>query len=225
MLKNRAFQFLLSLFILFHLCAVLLFPNPSSILSRNLSFFFNDYGNLLGLNTTWQFFSPNPGAMKYIDYDVIVEKEDEFDIKNYQFPPQGSQRNLKPNHSRLFYFAVRMVSSGENISRFFIPYLCRKHPEATSIAIKTVEKRILPIERVKLAQDDLLDEEGDYRLPDQELSCSRDEDFKDLEVEENGSLESQLKENEFKAAGSGDSRYEKNKIGKIKPKGEDVNDE
>jgi hypothetical protein len=170
MKKNEVVRILISIFIVYHLIAVMLYPNPFSILSRDFSGLFNSYGNLLALNTTWQFFSPNPGAIKYINYDVIKEQDADFNISTFQFPPQDDKHLWKDNKGRLFYFTVRMISSSQNMSQFLIPFLCRKHSDADSIVIKAIEKNIPNIESAKMGAET----EDNMNLPEQEYSCERE---------------------------------------------------
>ena len=133
------------------------------------------YGNQFGLNTTWQFFSPNPGSLRYLDYNAIIESEDKVDIESYTFPPQGDEVFFKTNQARMFYYMVRMITHSQNIADYLIPYLCRKHPQATSIAIKAVDKQIPTMEKARLQHaEDFSELWREAEIPEQEFGCSRE---------------------------------------------------
>ena len=153
-MRIQATRLLVSIFLIYHLVAVLLFPNPYSVLARSLQPIFNSYGNLFGLNTTWQFFSPNPGQLRYIEYDVIVETESNIDISHHKWPPQDGSIYFKENLSRRFYHAVRTIMSPQSQEELLVPFLCRKHKNATSIAIKAVQKFVPTLERAKVENAD-----------------------------------------------------------------------
>ncbi|MCB0390925.1 MAG: hypothetical protein KDD58_06535 [Bdellovibrionales bacterium] len=173
---NRKITILLSLFIVFHFIAVLLYPNPSSVLYRYLEPIVGAYGNQFGFNTTWQFFSPDPGSLRYIKYNVIIESDDKIDIHKYTFPPQMDPSLLKSNQARLFYYTVRMITHQPNIENFLIPYLCRKHPEATSIALKPIDKKIPTMEKARYQQaDSFSDLHQNVYIPEQEFGCQRED--------------------------------------------------
>src|SRR3954467_1869488 len=74
-----------SLFLLYHLAVIVIMPNPSSLLGRKYSRYLTDYANSLGLNTTWQFFSPGPAPVFYLEY-TIEKPGGEEDETSYQIP-------------------------------------------------------------------------------------------------------------------------------------------
>jgi hypothetical protein len=173
-MKAKWLPLILSVFLIYHIVAILLYPNPGSVLYRYLDPVFSAYGNQLGLNTTWQFFSPNPGTFRYLSYDTVIETDDDIDLKSYTFPPQDDSL-LQTNQARLFYFTVRMISHPPNIKKFLVPYLCRKHPEATSIALKAVDKRIPSMAKAKIfAAESFRDMHEEADIPEEEFGCDRE---------------------------------------------------
>ena len=172
---NKSLPVILSLFIVFHLCSVLLYPNPGSVLYRYVEPLISGYGNQLGLNTTWQFFSPNPGSLRHLEYNVIIESDDDIDIVPFTYPPQNEASLLKANQARLFYYTVRMITHQPHIENHLIPYLCRKHPEATSIALKAIDKKIPSMAKARLLEvDTFSDLHQDLDIPEQEFGCERE---------------------------------------------------
>lgn len=161
-----------SVFILFHLLCIVIFPNPYSVLARSFSSYINPYGNLFGFNTTWQFFSPDPGMLRYIDYQVVEEKDENIQIHDYRWPPLTSF--FSENRARKFYYGLRTALSEEKRKDFFVSFLCRLHPEATSIVIKTVSESIPSMEKMRVSSakgfSDAVETIG---IPMQEFGCER----------------------------------------------------
>ena len=173
-MKRKIAEGLATLFILFHLLAVLVYPNPYSVLARYVQPIINPYGNLFGLNTTWQFFSPDPGQLRHIEYDVIVEDGEEIDFDTHTWPPDDKNL-LQVNRARRFYHAVRTIVAPARAELYLVPFLCRKHPQATSIAIKAIEKRAPSMERAELEGESFSKmNELSQSLQPQEYFCMRE---------------------------------------------------
>lgn len=145
---------LLSLGILFHLLAILVLPNPNSILSRELPVLV-EYGNILTINTTWRFFSPNP-LIRTIEYktynykqglNVPVEKE-------YLFPepPEGFIESLlgREKYNRTLNYSMLISSRPEWAEAFLSKVLCEKHQEVDEIAVFQVHREFEPIEKARV---------------------------------------------------------------------------
>jgi hypothetical protein len=140
---------LVSLFLLYHLAAVLILPNPSSMLGRKYSRYLADYANNLGINTTWQFFSPGPAPTFYLEYEIETGSEElDEEPQTHQFP----ERRRASFYDELFnrtMSAMRffVLAPEETFERFFVPWLCNKHPGAKRISIRTVGEPVVNIER------------------------------------------------------------------------------
>lgn len=122
---------LVSLALLFHLFAVFVFPNPESLLSRRTSWLVFPYGNLLGLNTTWRFFSPNP-VMKVFEYEAYRydESGDIVFEQKARFPESLEAAGSRETFNRLMNFAMYGSSREESIENVLKPYFCKKFPSA-----------------------------------------------------------------------------------------------
>ena len=136
---------------------MLVVANPGSILSREIPYFMIHYANTLGLNTTWQFFSPNPGGERYLEYEVhlddgmsdeeLVWDEVMGDKDKYHYwPPKPGMGMLRENINRCFYHSLLSTFGEQRIKDVFIPWACRKHPEAYSISIRGKTKALPTIE-------------------------------------------------------------------------------
>lgn len=149
MTKRRLFKLLLSLFVVYHLIAVLLMPNHHSFVHREFGWLFLPYANTLGLNTPWQFFSPDPSSHVYFEYEVIPESIDR-DIEKHRWPPEDKSRYLVDNYMRLIYHSRFTTSSKERIETFLIPWLCRHHPGAREITVTTMSEELVSLDKARI---------------------------------------------------------------------------
>ncbi len=144
---SRLLRFILSVFLLYHLAVILVMPNPGSLLGRKYSRYLADYANTLGINTTWQFFSPGPAPVFYLEYDVESADLDA-ESPSFQFPQKRRASFYDDLYNRTLYsMRFFVLAPPETFERFFVRWLCRKHPEAESLSIRTVGEPVANIER------------------------------------------------------------------------------
>lgn len=172
----KATKIALTIFLLYHLSAVALLPIGSSLLGRKLAWLFLPYANTLGFNTTWQFFSPGPSPMFYLEYrpdngeDVIanVAGSDASEPLTYPEKRHGTQWSEAWNR-RLF--GMRFLAlNAERTERYLVPFLCRAADYPKSVDLKSVVERVEDIERPGEASEfkDLTER---VELPRQKYSC------------------------------------------------------
>lgn len=154
----KVFKGIFSLWIIYHLFVILLFPNASSLLSRKLDYLLLPYANSLNMNTPWQFFSPWPGPKMYIEYVTFTEKdtvddpEKGFEVleseKSY-FPPKNQTDPDWDNWRRRLY-ATRFVSMDpERLEKTFVSWVCRQNPKATGVLLEIFLYPVANIEKAK----------------------------------------------------------------------------
>jgi hypothetical protein len=140
-------KIILSLIISFQLLAIFVLPNPESVLYRKLSWAIEDYGNFLGINTTWRFFSPNP-LVRRIEYQVFSRaKNGELVGKKYLYPNLVAQEKSRETHNRKFAHGLIMYINPMLLKKTFGPYLCRLHPEAETIAVNAKGREFSSLEK------------------------------------------------------------------------------
>lgn len=148
-------QVLASLFLLYHLVAVLVLPNPGSYLDKHWGFLFYPYANTLGFHTPWQFFSPNPSRHVYFEYEIESAESDQAG----RWPPLRSESDsLWPNYMRLIYHSRFTTSNPERKLYFLSRYLCQSVPGAERLHLKTLSEEIPTLERAALSPDRVMDE-------------------------------------------------------------------
>lgn len=119
--------------------------NGSSFLGRSLGQYYTPIANLIGLNTTWNFFSPDPAHTMYLRY--VVHFEDEYGNPTKEplfldYPPYEEMKDFTVHLRRKSYIMRFIASSEHRISTYFIPWVCKQHPQATKIQIEVVINKI-----------------------------------------------------------------------------------
>ncbi len=123
--------------------------NGSSFLGRYLGDYFTPVANIVGLNTTWNFFSPDPAHTMYLRYTVYFE--DEFGNPKQEalqnlFPSSETNNNLTTHIRRLSYMMRFLTSSTERLHKFFVPWICTQNPGATRVQTEILLSRIPSLE-------------------------------------------------------------------------------
>ncbi len=140
-IKNKkirgVLKFLLSCFIFYHLAMIFIVPHRMSMIHEKLLPYFLSYAYTLSLNTSWDFYAPNPSFYYYFEYEVIDSKDK---VATFRWPPSRKEsKRIYLNHNRLIYHArFFMVLEKKHIIRHFLPYLCRLHPTAKEISLKVL---------------------------------------------------------------------------------------
>lgn len=148
---------LLSVYLLYHFSASLVLPNPRSYIEQHFGFLFYPYSSTLGINTPWQFFSPNPSRNVWYEYETVFENQ-ENDLIPHRWPPDpNTSKMLTPNHMRLVYHSRFSTSSEERKLQFFANYFCRIHPGATAISLKTFVEEPPTMELAAISEQNVRD--------------------------------------------------------------------
>jgi hypothetical protein len=145
---------LFTLFLFYHLFVIVLMPNAGSILGRRWGHWVAPYANTLGMNATWEFFSPDPPQPFYFDYSVYFEdeqgEEKQVPVDGY-FPEWRTERTLHPNKIRLKNAVRFFALTRKSVEQAFIGYLCRLYPEANRVKVRQVVEVVPNLEKAKLS--------------------------------------------------------------------------
>jgi hypothetical protein len=124
---------------------MIILGNGSSFMGRHLSRIYLPVANSIGLNTTWNFFSPDPAHTMYLKYRVLFLDEYNNDkkepIESY-FPENALENNFWLHHRRLGYVMRFLSADQSRIEKFLIPWVCKKNPEATHVQTELLLYRI-----------------------------------------------------------------------------------
>lgn len=168
---QKKFRYVLLIYAIYHICAIVLMPNPSSLLSREFAGYFTPYTNLFGLNTTWQFYSPEPASYLYYSYEVQVPEGEPL-AGRWPLAKADVPSMLQENYNRFMYNSRYVTSTPERVEKFFVPFLCKKVPGAVSVSISgsveqlpDLEKARLDSEAINSMKQKMREIERDYPCP------------------------------------------------------------
>jgi hypothetical protein len=138
-------KIILSIFILFHLAVVVVLANGSSYFGRSLSPYLLSYANALGINCTWNFFSPDPANTMY--YKVRVYYEDGLgnEIKEpeeFFFPPEKGQIVVNSSRRRTLYAVRFLTLDSSRLKTVMGPWICRQHLGASRVRMDHIVAEI-----------------------------------------------------------------------------------
>jgi hypothetical protein len=145
---QRATKLFLSAFICLQLLTIFICPNPDSIIFRAFYSSIVVYGNLFGLNTTWRFFSPDP-SVRLFEYDAFSRDSDgKLHGESYRYPKTLAEEPSREIFNRKMNNEMYVVARSM-VDKTLGPLLCRRHPEAETLAVfmkgrnfPTIEKSV-----------------------------------------------------------------------------------
>lgn len=131
--------------------------NGASFLGRYLSPFYVHVANTVGLNTTWNFFSPDPAHTMYIRVNYILADGQE---ENTILPAQDEDGHFdfSLNKRRMSYVVRFLIIDPQKIELFLAPWLCRQKPQAESVYIETILEKIPPLDKVITLKDTIFND-------------------------------------------------------------------
>ncbi len=140
--------------------------NGSSFLGRYLGPYFTPVANIVGLNTTWNFFSPDPAHTMYLRYTVYFQDDYGNPVQEAIqefYPSEEENANLSTHVRRQNYMMRFFTASYERMQKYFVPWVCRKYPGATHVHTEVILTRIPSLEVAStlslLNYEDLLKQE------------------------------------------------------------------
>ncbi|OFZ31964.1 MAG: hypothetical protein A2622_12055 [Bdellovibrionales bacterium RIFCSPHIGHO2_01_FULL_40_29] len=140
-------------FVFFYIVAmIVVLGNGSSFMGRYFQDFFNPIANSIGLNTTWNFFSPDPAQTMYLRYFVIFE--DEYGnttadtVEGFYPKSKDLGGDFRLDKKRDSYAMRFLAVDPYRIEVFFTPWLCRKNPGATKVQVELIVNRIPSLDQV-----------------------------------------------------------------------------
>jgi len=125
--------------------------NGSSFLGRYLGQYYFAVANTVGVNTTWNFFSPDPAHIMYIHY--IIHFDDDYgnptkESKEYFYPEQKDGSDFAINVRRHNYMMRFIAIDNNRVNSFFVPWVCKQNPGATTVQFGLVLTRIPSLDKV-----------------------------------------------------------------------------
>jgi hypothetical protein len=141
---------LISIALVFHLLVIFIFPVSSSLLWSQFAPFMIPYANALGLNSTWQFFAPEPETWVYLEYEIDYSETPSEDVrpKIYKWPEPRKLLfdPLFTHQSSVKGFAFHFP---KDIPLTLGRWFCLQHEDAFSISFRRVSLAIPTFEDVR----------------------------------------------------------------------------
>lgn len=157
--------FLAFLFIYF-VSMIIIMGNGSSFMGRYFQPIYTPVANSIGLNTTWNFFSPDPAHIMYIKYvvffdqpisDLNVSQSNNLSseqvstkdpIEGFYPESKGQGGDFHLSKKRDSYAMRFLVVDSNRIQNFFIPWICHKYSGATYVQVEVILNRIPSLDKV-----------------------------------------------------------------------------
>lgn len=107
----------------------------------------------MGLNTTWNFFSPDPANTMYFHYHVYFENEQGEETKEPAegYIPEEKNTIVTDGSRRRMLYAIRFLMLDEKrIPLLLVPWLCQKYAGASRIRLNWVVEKIPSLDEAVL---------------------------------------------------------------------------
>lgn len=178
------FKGVLSLWIVFNIFTMLVMPNIGNYFGRSASRFIIPYANTIGLNASWNFFSPDPAHTMYIRYMIRYNDADGNEVKESVegfFPKEKNLGVTNPARKRDLYAMRFMVIDSKRLKILFGPWLCKQYPGATSVEMEHVVETVPSLDQaVTLKDQNLEDLSQQVEFIKEEVSCTLGKDEVEL---------------------------------------------
>lgn len=154
---------------------MLVMPNVSAYFGRTTASVITPYANTIGLNASWNFFSPDPAHTMYIRYtinflDQMGEQLKE-PIEGY-FPEEKNQGIRSDFRKRELYAMRFMAIDPKRLRILYGPWLCRKYPGATSVQMEHIVETVPPLDQVvTLKEEEVRDLSKEIQYSSASYSC------------------------------------------------------
>lgn len=170
-------KLLLSVGILFHLLVMIVMPNGASYAGRRLQPVIGAYGAIIGLNVSWNFFSPDPAHTMYLKFTIYFEDDQRQELSEpieVFFPAEKDQGVWDLGRRRELYSMRYMIIDPRRVDLILGPWMCRAYPGASSVRIEHVVNAIPSLDEVVLFRErEVHDMSREYDFISKEFRCER----------------------------------------------------
>ncbi|MGZ3817133.1 MAG: hypothetical protein ACXVCA_08220 [Bdellovibrio sp.] len=153
------FKGVLSLWIVYNIFTMLVMPNVGAYFGRMTSKFIAPYANTVGLNASWNFFSPDPAHTMYLRYTVFFTDADGNEVKepieNY-FPAEKNKGVHSLSRKRDLYAMRFMIIEPTRLQNLMGPWLCRQYEGASSVQMEHVVETVPLLDQAVTLKDEMV---------------------------------------------------------------------
>ena len=139
-------QWALSAMIVLHLIVIVIAPNPGL---EGAAAWLEPYTKTLGMDSRWQFFSPDPARPEFYEYDAV---DTAARSTVHTFPELSSPFWFRSTYDRRIALMRAASESVEVFKRSFVPMLCREHTGAVFLRVRSVSLAFPTVNEVKQGQ-------------------------------------------------------------------------
>ncbi len=128
-------------------------PSPQSLLVDLHGKFFSPYLSQLGMNTTWNLFSPDPAQALYGQVQLIHPKY-ETGEKTLLFPSTAHGKMLNPLAQRGLYFFRYMMLDPRRVEDLLVPWFCQSEEQPIEVWIQVHRLWVPSLKDIVLHNED-----------------------------------------------------------------------
>ena len=140
-----------SFWIIYHLMGILIMPSVQSIIVKEKGWIFRPYLNQIGLNTTWNLFSPDPATAMFMKVKLIPKDEAQPEL-DLLLPTFADEINWDPTKRRALYMMRYVLLDEDKAHTYLIPWYCRNYPGTKEVYVEGVGTRIPGIAQARMEQ-------------------------------------------------------------------------
>ncbi len=180
---GRLFKVLFSIFALYQIFVMCVMPNLGSYLGRSAQKYISPYASAMGLNSGWNFFSPDPAHTMYLRYYVHfedlnadgdeVKSENEKPMIEGFFPPEKNKSIAGFTRHREAILMRFMILNPKRLQYLMGDWLCRQYPGSTRVDMEHVIETIPSlVESVAFEDQDVRELSKEVQVTKAEYTCS-----------------------------------------------------
>lgn len=178
--KHPFARFVFSLWLVYHVFVILMMPNGTSYVGRTLGPVIRPYAAILGLNASWNFFSPDPAHTMYMKFTLYDEDEVK-EPREIYFPAQKDQGVWDLGERRNLYAMRYFLLDPRRIEAILGPYLCRHEAPVSVVRIEHVVNSVPSLDEAVLFRERGMSEMSqEFESVNREYRCSQVNDEVDL---------------------------------------------
>ena len=165
-----------SVWIVYHLFVIVVMANGSSYIGRYFGRAIVPYASTLGMNTSWNFFSPDPAHTMYLKFTIYypdVEGEPSKEPLEIFMPSAKGEGVWNQGEKRQLYAMRYMVVYPQRIEGVLGPCLCKQHPGAEVVHIEHIIDPIPSLDQAAIDQRELGEMGGRYDVINRDYRCSQ----------------------------------------------------
>lgn len=176
-MKKVILRSFISTVVIYFLFMIIVLANGASVLGQSFYPYFYVAANSMGLNTSWNFFSPDPAHVIYLKSLIIYQDEYGQTLKDSVeefYPIEKDEGNFGVVARRDSYASRFFMVDARRIERFFAPWVCKRHPGASRVYIEGNILSVPSLEQAETEQSRSVKEmQNELRVHSLDYTCEK----------------------------------------------------